>query len=166
MSLITGMSPFTVTLAAPSTRNEWKVTAYAAAVSYAAMISYKTRRVTGTDGRTIESTCQVYIDGDVTVDERYQITLPAGFVLVDTRAAANDHRWTHLYWDVTWIPHLGGFAHLLAELLGPVFGPMTTLVAADWMRARQMLKTVFTDDEWRLLIRESRQYRNPAFLCT
>jgi len=71
------MSPFDITLAAPSARNEWKVTSYGSAVPYAAMISFKTRRVIGFDGRTTESTCQVYIDGDVTVDGTYQITLPS-----------------------------------------------------------------------------------------
>ncbi len=76
MSLITGMSPFTVSLAAPSTRNEWGVTAFDTPVAYPAMIQFETRRTIGRDGRSVESTCQVYIDGDVTVDETYEVTMP------------------------------------------------------------------------------------------
>jgi hypothetical protein len=79
MSLLSSLLRFTITLQAPTgAPDKWGKYTYGAAESYAAFISLKKRRVIGFDGREAFSNTQLFLDGDVTVEPTYKITLPSG----------------------------------------------------------------------------------------
>ena len=72
--------PDTITLEPFSSQTVTQVKTYGAAVSYKAQVSNEWSAVTGTDGRSYNSSVKVIIAGRVHVDPRDRLTLPSGWV--------------------------------------------------------------------------------------
>jgi hypothetical protein len=98
MTVLSSMLRFTITLQAPTG---------APAESRAAFVSFKKRRVIGFDGRETFSNTQMFLQGDVTVEPTYKITLPSGMTpqsppIVDAEKPADPGVVHHT------VLHLGG----------------------------------------------------------
>jgi len=106
--VLTGMCPFTVTLAAPSgPASKWGDVPYGGSATFPAHIEFHVRRVLGFDGREVYSTAQVTIPGDITVEPTHRITLPERMrprhpVIVGVEKHSTGHGIHHT------VLHLGG----------------------------------------------------------